>query len=424
MTTPVLAWSGPVSDEPAPLIELYIRGQIFRQVVSIEIDRAIEETTGAFSAQIRDAARARASWHEADGFASPSPHPGQIKIFDPVQIVVDGELYLVGYVDEVSGEIADGEPVISISGRDETADLVDCSAAPEGPAEYRNLTVKQFAERLCKPHKIKVTVEGDVGAPFEVLSRHVGEPVMAAIERYARQRSLIAMSDGIGGLTLVQTGSTTGGTVAFPSDLVISTSYSISGKERASDLYVKGSKRQGAGKRRDKKGRLDATASPLTSPPPPIDIDAETETERAGASSVGRARDPEVTRYRPMVIQSATETGDEDAQAQAERQMRTMRGRGENYTATMWGVRHPDTQEIWRPNILHPIEDSFWGIKRTLVAARVKLSYAEGTAGQATVTFKSPETFDGKPAGGRRRDRKGGKKKGKGGKLDSSAAPL
>ena len=75
-----------------------------------------------------------------DDFESPVLFPG-----DSIRIECDGELLLDGYVDEMSSSFSSGNHSISISGREKTCDIVDCSLKDFGKT-WKKKTVSQIVK--------------------------------------------------------------------------------------------------------------------------------------------------------------------------------------------------------------------------------------------------------------------------------------
>ncbi|WP_308719184.1 phage baseplate assembly protein [Komagataeibacter xylinus] len=235
------------------------------------------------------------------------PEWGPIRENDPVTILINGHPVMLGWVDEVDGEIDGNMARCEIMGRDVTGDLVDCSANAMGPYEYRGLGLLEIVTRLCAPFGITVTQDTDLGAPFGVVAVDPAEPVMATIEKLSRQRGVLVTSNGIGGLVLTQAGrSRAVDSIQLPGNC-LGTRFQLSSRERYSDVYVKG---QFKSLLRPAKATLDSSVEPLAELPPQ-QASAPTPAQNEAASIIrwGHAYDPSVGRYRPRVWLAATQSG-------------------------------------------------------------------------------------------------------------------
>lgn len=67
------------------------------------------------------------------------------------ELVIDGEIALKGYVDDVRYRTDGQGSIVEIVGRDGFAPLVDCSAPPRA---YRNMTIKTLGELLGAEHGV------------------------------------------------------------------------------------------------------------------------------------------------------------------------------------------------------------------------------------------------------------------------------
>jgi prophage tail gpP-like protein len=268
---------------------------------------------------------------------------------------------------------------MSIAGRDKTGDLVECSALPKGPAEYRGVDMLHVAQAECAPFGITVRADVDIGAPFDRLSRHPHETVLAFLEKAARQRAILLVSDGIGGLLL-----TRGGSSRAPDDLVVGGNVQEAQWEddwdrRFSDYYVKGQTDQHR-QRAGKPVALDSTVEPLTGDPEPAtEPGPASVTESTSILMTGHAIDPEITRYRPTVRLTRSQSGMSTTQEQAEWMLRVARGQAERLRYTVLDWRAGANKVLWRPNQVAYVYDPFAErAKDMLIAGVTYLFDADG----------------------------------------------
>jgi len=398
-------------------VALEIDGLILNWWTEVSIERDLAEISGSFELTMRDPARSLQSWP----YATPDhPFLPPINWGARATISIDGEPVLIGWVEDVNPTVGDS-PSLSIAGRDVTGDLVDCSAAPTGPTEFFGLDLLEIAQRICEPFNIPVTADVDVGEPFDKFALDCGETAMSAIEKGARQRALLIVSDGIGGLVLTRSGQTRApGDLFLPGNL-ISSSGKFSSRERFSDYYVKGQSGGGKGKKGSKAG-LDGTAQPLgegsASDAPRPDASAS----KNQVTILGHAKDEEITRYRPIVAQTRTEASMVDAQTQAEWMARVAEGKGTQFEGEVrdWRINGG----LWRPNELVMVDDAYQDLNRDLLISGICYSYND--QGERTrLRLVGPEAYDLIPMANRKKNRKRKGKKGKGGgALDGTAQGL
>lgn len=411
--------------EPTRRVTLSIDGRNFDQFFRADLCHDLSELAASFELSCRDEARAMQTWD----YATPVDGSGPLDWGKQVTITIDGEIWLIGWVDDVMPDASVGQNGVVITGRDMTGDLVDCPPDPRGKHEYRDISLTEFAEKLCSPFGIKVRCDTDVSPNFDKMTVEAGETVLSALSKYAKQRGVLITTDRVGTLVITRSGQErAAGSIQFPGNNVTRLRGSFSARERFSDYFVKGQSEKNGGKR-GKSAALDATAAPLESAPSqpaPATSDPEDEPEGAGALVMGHARDPEVTRWRPFIAMARTKATSFDAQRQAEWEMRTRRGKGdkEDYS---WPEFRANGQ-LWKPNTITDVVDAYSNIDRDMLVAGVRVSYGERGV-RTGLRLTGPEAYDVLPEGDRRADKGSGKSAGKansakGGKLDSTAYPL
>lgn len=416
-------------------IRIEIDGKKFDTWESGEVTRDLKDFAGTFSFTFRDSERSLNTF----SFATSIPPIYHLRPGSFVKIYVCDELVLVGYIENVNVDIDEKSSSVAISGKDKAGDLIDCAAAPNGPAEFNNVRLEDAAKRIAEPYGLKVRSEVDTGEVFGRYGIDMAETGLSALEKGARQRQVLLLSDGVGGLVITRTGDR-----RAPADLtlpgnVMSSSGNYTHKNRHSKTIVRGQHEKASGKR--KSGSLDETANPLTvarksdngganlqaggAPIDPKDRQQgkgyATEVERYGTSATGEYCDDEIKRYRPKVHLARTKGNKKDCCCEAEWRSRSARGQSEEISYTVAGFKAND--QLWRVNEMVYVSDSFQLVERDMLISRV--SFSEDDSGQITeLTVTSPEAFDNKPVKDRRRNKKGKKKKGATGALDETATAL
>jgi prophage tail gpP-like protein len=395
-------------------IQLRAGGTVYEKWTSAEVTRDMKDFSGSFSFTLRDTKRSIQSFEYASGGTVFDFRPGVA-----VDVLVEGTMVLKGFVDSVSASISDGQADITISGRDKTGDLVDSAALTDGPSEFRNVKLEDAAKQVAKPFGLTVRSEIDTGEPFVRYGLDLAETAFSAIEKGARSRHALVLSDGVGGLVITRTGSNRApADITLPGN-VIASSGTYSDEKRHSKTYVRGQGEK-AGKTRSGSAALDSTAAPLDPSDRQAGNGSATETERKGTAATGIAVDEEVTRYRPAVHLARSKADATSAQDEADFRMRTARGQSEEVTETVKGFSVNGA--LWRVNEIAYVSDAFQGIERDMLIVRVSNRSDEG--GNFTeLTLSSPEAFDAEPVGQRRKNRTR-KKKAATGNLDGKAEAL
>jgi prophage tail gpP-like protein len=284
---------------------------------------------------------------------------------DDVEVEIQGEQVLAGYVDTVTPSYDSDQHRITFSGREKTGDLVDCSV--QTPREFSSVRVDTIARALAAPYGISIGVGAgvDVGGVFTRFKVEPSDTVFAAIERAARHRGLLVTSDGLGTLVLTRGGiDTIGGVLGSGRFRILSAEAADSDKERFSDYKV-------------------ISQQPAINPL----IAGVT-----AAAPLGRAEDEGVSRYRlkTVVAGEPGSSGDLRERARWEASSRIGRGLAVKYTVRGW---HAAPGILWRPNRRIRVEDDWLGVKTTLVIVTVGF-VLDSTGRKTALELQPPEALD------------------------------
>lgn len=130
-------------------VELRVNGAFYGGWKTIRIERGIEQIAGTFELSVTD------RWAEQS--AVRQINPGQ-----PCEVRIDEAVVITGYVDTVAPQYDKQQHTITVSGRDKTGDLVDCSAIHKS-GQWSGRKLDQIAADLCQPFGITVFRNTDVG---------------------------------------------------------------------------------------------------------------------------------------------------------------------------------------------------------------------------------------------------------------------
>lgn len=373
-----------------PGIVIKVDGQVFDVWTRCEVTRDLGDISGSFLFDYDDRER----------FAKLLPAfnaPGLAEALEPgpvVRIEIDGELVLLGHLVDVNIEAGPEELRASVFGLDFTGDLVECSANPEGPMEYLGLDLLGIVQRLIAPFGMTARAECDVGDPFPHFSIDVSETVMSAVEKAARQRGILVLSDGVGGLVLTESGKTRAPAPLLAGVNIHRTRVHLSWRGRYSDHYIKGQLPHVRSVRTKRAAALDGTAMPLDTaaplPPPPADTAGTPRRHGKGSGhhgavyQSGHATDAGVTRYRPRVWITRAEAGLDTVDEQAAWRARLTAAQAATNTYTVVGHRPTAVAALWRPNTLVAVTDPLAGLEGVdqLIAGVI---YLDGEDGARTV---------------------------------------
>lgn len=317
-----------MADAPAgSRVTLSVDGTDWAGWTALEIVRSVERVAGGFVLGLTE------RW-----VGQPEPRP--IKQGLSCTLAIDGEVLITGWIDDVEHAYDAESHMLVVRGRDRTGDLFDC-AAVHRPFEILGLKLDAIATRLCAPFGIPVTAQVDMGRPFGRFAIQPGETVWEAIERGCRQRAVLPMPDGKGGLLLTRAGE--GGDAAAPLKLggddgnILAGQMTLSAKELFSEYVVMGQQASSSAFNVFLPGGADRPDGPPSSPS-------------------ARVRDASVTRYRPTIVLAEMQGTGMTLAQRAEWQRAVAVGKAVRGTYTVQDWRA--AEKLWHPNTLVRLTDS------------------------------------------------------------------
>lgn len=317
----------------------------------ISIRRSIERMSGEFGVRL--------TTRPVDG-QGPQIAPGE-----PVEVKIDGQVVLDGYIDAVSVSYAKNAAEITVAGRDRVADLIDCAAAVDGPFEFTRVKLDAAIRKVVAPFKIDVIVEADMGETFARLAIQPGETAFEFIERACRFRGVLPVSNGIGGIVITKPSTVKSpGKLAYGNNiLACETSFDM--RERMS-LYVV-------------KGQAEA-------------LDGYTETS-AMVGPEGRAVDSAVKRYRPKLVVGENQSYELSLNERAawEKKIAAARAARATYTVADW---YADGKTLWQPNTLVWVADSLGGLNQEMLIVGVEMIRNRTDGAITRLELALPGAFD------------------------------
>jgi prophage tail gpP-like protein len=280
---------------------------------------------------------------------------------DKCEVRIGSELVMTGYVDNIDLSYDADNADLRIGGLSKTGDLVDSSAIYETGA-WKDARLDQIVRDVCDPFGIEVLTIGDLGEAFKKFKVQQGEKCYELISRAISMRQFLAVSQPDGNMVLSQVRKAYAGALLELGGNVLSASihrnrrdihnrYIFKGQTHASDDW--------GGK----------TASQLE----------------------GVVEDPNVKRYRPLVILARKQRSKEDLGKRALWERNVRAGRGERYRYTVPGWLD-NTGRLWETNTLVRCKDRIAKLDGEMLVATVEFSLAERLF--TTVEVVPPSTFE------------------------------
>ncbi|MGO2235524.1 MAG: phage baseplate assembly protein [Marinomonas sp.] len=273
---------------------------------------------------------------------------------------------ITGYLDDYIPSYDDETITINVTGRDKTADLVDCSVVQQS-GQFKNQTLLQIAVIVSAPFGISVINETDVGAAFQRVQVEQGETAGEFLTRLAQQRGVLLTTNGLGQLVITRA-SKKRGEVALKLGVNIKAGRGrFSRKQRFSEYIVKAT--GGAGWEDDQ---------PL---------------ENIGGIK-STVTDQDVKRYRPLIIvnDEVTTAAGASLRGQWERQRAISASNTAEYTLTGW--RNPNTGNLYQLNRIVPVTDTIMKINKDMLISNILYSEDNDTGRLIVLSVVDPDALN------------------------------
>lgn len=299
-----------MSDQP--VISIRTGGKTWTGWLQSDISRSLEAIAGTFSIPV----------------TLVPGQPPQIKRQDEVEVLVGDQVVITGYVLAAEPFYGDKDCGLRVTGRDRTGDFVRSSALHKG-GQWRNVKLDRIVKDLAAPFSIEVKVDVDLGAVIQDFKLNFGESGLDAISRACRLRGVLAVPDGGGRLLLTKAGQTKALGEIRRGQGVISMEGIGSDEHRHSEYMVYGQSNVG------------------------VSFDAARQVKAS-------AKDAEVKRYSPLVINADGNVTPADLQSLADHSARVRRGHAYGFRYTLEGWLHQG--KPWPLNVRVPIYDDIAGL--------------------------------------------------------------
>lgn len=175
---------------------------------SVTIQRSIEQAAAQFSLVLTE------TW------------PGELNTIrvspgDACEVWIGDNLVITGYVDRGKVSHRGEDHTITVSGRSKTADVIDCSLDQSAakPAQWKNRTVRQIADDVCRPYGVVVQCPVFDLQPIKRYVARVGASAFEVIESICREQRLLVTDDAYGALVLCRVGTIPGPRFVSPGNI-------------------------------------------------------------------------------------------------------------------------------------------------------------------------------------------------------------
>ena len=327
------------------VIEVFSNGKRFANWTGARIRRSIDSIAGEFSLEI--------AWNESD-LSSLGLFPG-----DAVEIFVDRQKVLAGFVEEISASMSGSNYSVSVSGSETTSILADCCL--DG-GEFLNKDLASIAREICAKFGVKFEnkLAVNIGIPFEKFSVDPGSRAAEVLAKLCRERGILISSDGLGTVYLIDPDSCKRGEPLRQGENLESASMKMSDKDRFKHYVVLGTGQP------KMKVKVDVT-------------------------------DSDVKRDKTLVVVDSNTMDKDKVQARADWERSVRAAKSASFSAVVPGWS--TALGVWSPGVVC----SFWSPKLgitseiDLLLNSVTLSFSVGGGSESALELVSAESFRPQP---------------------------
>lgn len=332
--------------------------------LKVSVSRTMEALSGSFSVDLTT------STPEVVDMIRPGAYV-QISILDGTR----SAQLMEGYIDTRTTQSTGSGVSISISGRDKTADLVDCAAVVTS-STWTSATVKKICDDILKPFGLICFDYSGATDPLIDFTPQADETAYRIIEKACRSKGILALTDSWGNLVLMNGDGKTRARENLERGVnLIECNENHDIKDRFSKYIVKGS----------------ATATGTG--------------WNAGSSTLqATSLDTQIDRYRPTIIHSESKPTSASIQRRAAWEAQVRAGRSKTYECKVQGwiqgtIETTSEFRPWEINQSIHLKDDALSVDSDFIITGVNFTRDDG--GEVTVlSLKHPDTYKPDPDGG------------------------
>lgn len=311
---------------------------------------------------------------------APNGLPLPFKGGEACKVIVDGEVVLTGFIEVVSVDYSGSDHIISVSGRDKTADLLDSTIDGIGDIRGDGLTLKSLIEKVVDHLGIDIQVIDEVNpAPYnaaeDIAAPEPGDNAFRFIEKYAKKRQVLLTSNGDGNIVIAaNSGQSAEGAVQHiigaEDNNVIASSFSY-----------------------DTTGRYNAYK--IASGQNPVALNLAGDTDLASlVNQGGGVIDSDIRAGRQLILISDSPFSDGSCGDRAKWEADIRRARGLVYSATVPLFRvGGDQGDIWKINRIYQIVDDFVGKVEPMLCNSVTFTFDVDSGRNTNLGFVGQKAY-------------------------------
>ncbi len=337
---------------PSSELKFIVNNKAYSDIKELEVVRDLDYLSGSFEASM------------ANRVITNSP----IKVEDQIEIQIDDEPVLFGFVYGLSASMTNTDHSFIINGGDNSSDVEICEISVN--ATYKFESLKKLCESTLADNGINYisvideteTADKDFPKDSEQ-SGDTGQTIFDFLSEYAEKAGKVLTSDGDGALILYSNTGLDRGLVlnnTFGNNSnIITSSYTQNFSNRYKTVLVKSQN---------------------------LDLD------NGGENVSGKAVDDVINRDVTKVIIADSVSDLETANKIAQFEINKRRSDSMQYNCTVYGFR-AENGELWKPNLLVSIIDVNASINAVMLLKRVRYSFTPTGGSTTDLTFVSSDSY-------------------------------
>lgn len=336
------------------IVSLTVGGQQLAGFQEVNVTRSMEEAAITFGLRATNP-----TWHE-DAF--------KLRLGVEVEVSSSGTLLAKGYVDNYEADHGEGASHdVRVSGRSKAADAIDCPPAKHKTGRVEGKTLEEVAKEF---DEFGIGYKADV--PLKTIpkvQRYPTDTVHQTLEREAREQGLMLMGEPDGSVRITRAGSKRhAGALVEGQPPIKKFSVKFSAEGKYSEITAKAQRAIGT-KSKDLREEV-------------------------------KEYDPEVGRYRPLIVFLEGDGTEKDLRTRAEWERLRRQGSGTSISITINSWRD-DAGELWEPGRLIAVKLPSEKVDQDMTLSGVTFtqSIPEGTI--AVLTLVDPRSHGGKDPKGK-----------------------
>jgi prophage tail gpP-like protein len=334
---------------------LLINGAKYGGWKDVEITRSMETLSGRFRLGLTE------RW------------PGQnrdrpIRLADTCSVQIGNTTVITGYVDDIEQSYDATSHTLTITGRDKSGDLVDCSAK-HSPGQWKNQPLEAIVQDLAQPFGIRIITEVPTGARFPSFAIEQGETVHEVIERLCKLRGVLCIPDGAGNIVITQTTQAKAAIALITGENILKGAIKLSAKDQFSEIIVKG-QTEGSD-----------TANP-----------------KVNTTPSAQSRDATVRRHRPLIVLAEGQADGAICQKRADWETATRKAKGfeAQYSVNDW--QQGQTGPLWGINQRVRVRDKVCKVDESLITSGITFRLDDQGGRITELSLAKPEAFAPNPS--------------------------